>query len=123
MKHFALTAIAALLSAPAVALTPQSQACLAKLDAPPAAEDLNIAEQEGVIETIEDGEPALFSVEGLSTPCQKNRLARFIATRGFAARLSSFDGRTYPPNYEYIYLKENERKTVLDRVKRALRGG
>lgn len=123
MKPFALAAIAALISAPAAALTPQSQACLAKLDSPPAAADLSIAENDDVVEAIEDGETAFFSIEGLSSPCQKNRLARFIATRGFAARLSSFDGRTYPPNYEYIYLKENERKTVLDRVKRALRGG
>lgn len=125
MKPLALSLFVLALALPAKALSPESADYLKTLGFDPASEDVRLADQSGDVESMNLGEPITFSLESLAAGKKKNQLANFIVTRAFVERLKKdFAGTTMPKkNYEVLYVSQEERKLVGDKVVAILRAG
>lgn len=111
-------AVSAILSAPARALSPETSAFLVKAGLDPASADVRLADEEGPVTVLYQGDDKEFSLDSLAKDNAKNGIKAFVASRAFIRQLKkNFAGTPAPKQgLDMLYLTLDERKLALKKV-------
>lgn len=119
MKSLLLAAaVSAVLAAPARALSPETAAFLVTAGLDPASADVRLADEEGPVTVLYQGDDKEFSLDSLAKDKAKNGIKAFVAARAFIRQLTkNFAGTPAPKQgLDMLYLTLDERKLALKKV-------
>lgn len=106
------------LAVPAQALSPETEAFLRRAGLDPASDAVRLADEEGPVQTVYQGDDKQYSLDTLARDGAKNGIKAFVATREFIRKLKvDFAGTRIPTQgYDGLYLTVEERKLALKKV-------
>lgn len=115
---FAVSATLAALAAPARAMSPETEAFVRKAGLDPASAAVRLADEEGPVSTVYQGDEKEYSLDSLARDGAKNGLKAFVSTREFIRKLkANFAGTPVPAaGYDGLYLTVEERKLALKKI-------
>lgn len=111
-------AVSAFFASPALALSPETSAFLVKAGLDPASADVRMADEEGPVTVLYQGDEKEYSLDSLARDNAKNGIKAFVAARAYIRQLTkNFAGTPAPKQgIDMLYLTLDERKLALKKV-------